>query len=78
MPCGRVPEPSPKLLEMASVPVSMTVTVDDNLFVTQMRPLAASAMPRGALPTAISARRARVDPSKTETELLSWLTIQTR
>ena len=72
------PDPSPKLLLMASVLVSTTVTVDESLFVTHIRPFAASAMPRGALPTAISARRARVVPSNTETELLSWFTIHTR
>src|SRR5262245_28651106 len=61
-------------LTTALVAGSMTLMESPRLLVTQIRPLGATAMDRGAVPTAISASLARVTVLKTLTLSLSWLT----
>ena len=62
----------------ASVAGSITLRVALCLLATHSMPFGATAMVRGAVPTAISASLARVTESNTETVSLSWFTTHSR
>src|SRR6187551_3903020 len=62
----------------ASDAPSITLKLAASLLVTQTEPFGATASVRGPAPTAISPSFALVAALNTDTELLSWLTTQTR
>ena len=76
IPNGREARGSAIVFTTALVAGSMTLMESLRWFVTQTRPLAATAMERGAVPTATSANLARVTASNALTLSLSWFTTQ--
>ena len=74
MPKGRDPRGSATVPTTLLVAGSITLMESLRLFVTQTKPLAATAIERGAVPTGTSASLVRATASKTLTLSLSWLT----